>query len=162
LKNINNFIPNKTNDNNFLSLDSINNTNKNLFLQIHSENQIKFLANNNLKKEFNNTNFKNNQEDQSNKIVKIDSNKQLLKVNNDFKNKGLLIDTYNNQKILNPSFKEIDKNQDLKINSKLDYNRFNLFKNSKTLITGSFLANNSNGTKNKNDKFSEVKLPNIK
>lgn len=160
MNNLNQIIPNKINENVFLALDpnSNNNTKKNFFINGKSENQIKFISNNNLKNEFNNHSNQNYLENKLNKGLNLESNKQLLIINND-NSKGF---NYN-QKLINPLIKETSKIKDLKgINYNSNHNGFSSFNNQNKISKSSFLGINSDGLSSKIHKLSEEKLPNIK
>lgn len=149
--NSNKFLPYKTTENKFFSMDpnSNNYTKKNFFPNVRSENQIKFMTNNNLNNELTNINDKQ------------ESNQQLLNINYDNKKKGFHLNSFN-QKKLNPFF-ETSKNKDFKnTNNNINTNGLGSFKDATNKRTSSFIRNNSNGINSNKNKLSELKLPNIK
>jgi len=152
-------LANKTNENDIVSLylNSNNNTKKNFFLQVKSENQKKFISNSNnsLKNDFIIKN-KNYSENKSSIGIKVESNKLALNPQNDIIiNKGFHSNGFKKQKTIYPSFKEISQNKDSRtLNSSINHNGPNKYKNRIKKSGPDDLSWDTN-------KLLEIKLPNI-
>lgn len=152
---------NKFNDKNLIAIDSNIITKKISFFPVYSDSHNNFLSNNYSKNDFKNNINNNYLENISNRVTKLESDRQLINANNETKNNGLNLNGIINPKIINSKTNDKLKNKESKGNLIGNPNGFNSFNHHKTIRIGS-INNNNSMLFNKKKELSLVKLPNIK